>query len=231
MPVALIIGAGANIGQACAETFAAAGYKVAVASRSQKLDSSKFPFFSFDAADPKAVPPLFEKVTKEVGVPSVVVYNVYAASPIRDAKFDIDTVEAFQQRMNINTTSPVVAAHEAVKGFEALDAKGKLGPEGATFIFTGNAANEKPFPGFMTLGIGKTASAHMIQSLALFATKDKPFSFYYGDERQADGAPMYNGLLNGDAHAEEYLKLARDPKQGHWQYTFVKGKGYVDFSK
>lgn len=75
MPVALIIGVGTVVGQASAETFAAAGYKVAIASRTQRLDPVKFPFFQFDAAEPTQVPVLFEKVHKEVGVPDVVIYN------------------------------------------------------------------------------------------------------------------------------------------------------------
>jgi NAD(P)-dependent dehydrogenase (short-subunit alcohol dehydrogenase family) len=75
MPVALIIGVGAGIGQASATAFAAAGYKVAVASRTQKLDSTQFPFFEFDASESTKVPALFEKVRKDVGVPTVVVYN------------------------------------------------------------------------------------------------------------------------------------------------------------
>lgn len=75
MSVALIIGVGEAVGRASAEKFIAAGYKVAVASRSQRLDPAKFPFFKFDAAEPTHVAPLFEKVSKEVGVPSVVIYN------------------------------------------------------------------------------------------------------------------------------------------------------------
>ncbi|KAK5631135.1 hypothetical protein RRF57_006850 [Xylaria bambusicola] len=75
MSVALIIGVGEAVGRASAEKFAAAGYKVAVASRSQRLDSAKFPFFKFDAAEPTQIVPLFEKVHKVVGVPSVVIYN------------------------------------------------------------------------------------------------------------------------------------------------------------
>ena len=37
--------------------------------------------------------------------------------------------------------------------------------------------------------------------------------------------------LSGPAHAEEYLKLAKQPEQGPWQYTFVEGEGYKEFPK
>ena len=52
--------------------------------------------------------------------------------------------------------------------------------------------------------------------------------FYYGDERKADGAPVYNGI-DGDAHAKHYVELAEGGTQGPWQQTFVKGVGYKQF--
>lgn len=75
MSTALIIGVGAAVGTASAKAFAAAGYKVAVASRTQRLDPSQFPFFEFDAAEPSQVPALFKKVREQVGIPDVVIYN------------------------------------------------------------------------------------------------------------------------------------------------------------
>ena len=36
--------------------------------------------------------------------------------------------------------------------------------------------------------------------------------------------------VEGDAAGVEYLKLAERPDQGPWDYTFVKGEGYKDFS-
>ena len=53
--------------------------------------------------------------------------------------------------------------------------------------------------------------------------------FYYADERQADGQPCYKGV-DGPAHGDYYVHLAELKEQGPWQSTFVKGKGYVDFS-
>ncbi|KAJ8110163.1 hypothetical protein ONZ43_g5945 [Nemania bipapillata] len=231
MPVALIIGVGAAIGSATATRLAAAGYKVAVASRTQRLDPSKFPFFEFDAAELTKVPDLFKKVRQEVGVPEVVIYNAYASARTDGSSvLDMDSPEAFQKRMNVNTLSPTVVADEAVKGFLELESQGKLGPSGATFMFTGNALNDKTLPGFFSLGIGKSAAAYMVEFLALHAHNDKPFSFYYVDERFPDGRPMYKGATD-DAHATVFLELAQSPQQGPWQYTFSKEKGYAVFSK
>lgn len=74
MSTVLIIGAGPNIGKACAETFSVAGFKVAVASRTQKLDT-KYRHYVFDASKPDTVPDLFERVSADLGVPGVVIYN------------------------------------------------------------------------------------------------------------------------------------------------------------
>ncbi|KAI1305614.1 hypothetical protein F5Y03DRAFT_394799 [Xylaria venustula] len=231
MPVALIIGAGERIGRESAEKLAAAGYKVAVTSRTQKLDSSKFPFFEFDAAEPTQISVLFEKVRKEVGVPEVVIYNAFNTPKVDLSQpFDIDSVENFQKRTNVNIVSPAVTAHEASRGFLELESQGKLGPGGATFFFTGNALNDKPIHGIFTLGIGKTATAGTVEYLARTAYNDKPFSFYFIDEREPDGHPIVGGV-SGAAHADVFLKLAQDPKQGPWQYTFTKDGGYTVFSK
>jgi NAD(P)-dependent dehydrogenase (short-subunit alcohol dehydrogenase family) len=73
MSTVLIIGAGPNIGLGAAKAFAAAGYKVALASRSKASDLYKH--FSFDASKPETVPQLFEGVRKELGDPKVVIYN------------------------------------------------------------------------------------------------------------------------------------------------------------
>lgn len=75
MPTALIIGAGSKVGLATSTAFASAGYKVAVASRTAKLQDSGFTHFAFDAAKPDTVRGLFESVRRTVGVPSVVIYN------------------------------------------------------------------------------------------------------------------------------------------------------------
>ena len=53
-------------------------------------------------------------------------------------------------------------------------------------------------------------------------------NWYFADERFANGYPVMM-KLNGEAHGEMYYKMTTEPKQGPWNYTFVKGKGYVRF--
>jgi hypothetical protein len=51
-------------------------------------------------------------------------------------------------------------------------------------------------------------------------------SFYYADERQADGQFAGSGL-SGEAAGDFYYSLAEAPQQGPWLATFVKSVGYV----
>ncbi|KAI0099401.1 NAD(P)-binding protein [Daldinia grandis] len=228
MPTVLVIGAGLNTGKAAADKFSAAGYQVAVASRTQKLDP-KYPYYEFDGSKPETVSALFEKVTADLGAPSVVIY-ISAAGHISPPENPFDTeLEEFRQGVDVNTTSPYYAAREAVKSFEKLGPSG-LGPNGGTFLFMGNGLNTIALPGFMTFAIQKGATSHMIQSLALAEYDGKPYKFYYLDERHADGTYVTKDL-SGIGHAEEFLKLAKDSKQGPWDYTFVSGKGYAEFPR
>lgn len=76
-PVALILGAGPNIGQSAVRKFASKGYKVALASRSLKESNSTDDQLHIpsDFTKPDDVISAFNKVKEVFGIPSVVVYN------------------------------------------------------------------------------------------------------------------------------------------------------------
>ena len=75
-PIILILGAGANVGDHVARAFSAKGYKVALASRKLKEESTADRVsVQGDLSDPEAVPGIFSKVKELLGIPSVVVYN------------------------------------------------------------------------------------------------------------------------------------------------------------
>ena len=57
---------------------------------------------------------------------------------------------------------------------------------------------------------------------------DASTSFFYADERNADGS-IKGMQLDGDAHAEFYAQLASGEGEVPWHATFVKGQGYVRF--
>ncbi|CAM1502584.1 Fc.00g073600.m01.CDS01 [Cosmosporella sp. VM-42] len=223
-PVALILGAGANIGQNVGRAFAAKGYKIALAARSLKEEDSTPDQLHIrsDFTDPDSVVSIFAKVKAELGAPYVVVYNA-AAVTLQDAKNPLGlSLKDFNEDFNINTTSAFVAAQQAVLAFDEL-------PQSAsrTFIYTGNCTNVSPIVALMDSGVGKSATAHIIQCAAE-AYKDKGYKFYYADERKVDGSPAYRAI-DGPAHGKFYTELAERTSQEAWQQTFVKGVGYKKF--
>jgi hypothetical protein len=71
----------------------------------------------------------------------------------------------------INTTGAFVAAQQAVTSFENLP-----NTASRTFIYTGNITNVSPAVGLMDLGVGKSATAHIIRCAAE-AYKDKGYKY------------------------------------------------------
>ncbi|UKZ75963.1 hypothetical protein TrVFT333_003659 [Trichoderma virens FT-333] len=225
--IALILGAGSNVGQALSSTFSQAGYKVALVSRSTKQTSSANQVsIAADLTNPDSIPPIFDSVRKSLGAdPNVVIYNAAALTPPSDQTnpFTID-IEKFESDIRLMNTSAYVAAREAVAGFERLDKSlSKL------FIYTGNWLNAvtMPSPIFVTLGIGKSAAASWIGAASVHY-KEKGYGFYFADERTPEGKAVGNAI-SGPAHAEVYLQLAEGKVEAPWHTTFVAGKGIVDF--
>ncbi|CAJ2502983.1 Uu.00g103770.m01.CDS01 [Anthostomella pinea] len=222
-PVALIIGAGPNIGQSVARIFASKGYKVGLAARSLKEADSTDTQLNIpsDFSKTDDVVDAFTKVKKAFGIPSVVIYNVSAVhfTPADDP-FAISLAD-FSTDTNINIHSAFVAAQQAVSGFAQLPASAAR-----TFIYTGNVLNVAIIPQFLSAGVGKSGAAYMIWQ-ASAAYKDRGYKFYYADERKPNGSPKYK--VDGDAHADLYWELTQSEAQGPWMQTFVKGVGYKKF--
>ncbi|KAL7793202.1 hypothetical protein V8C37DRAFT_402005 [Trichoderma ceciliae] len=225
--IALILGAGSNIGQALSNTFSQAGYKVALVSRSaSEASSDKQIHIAADLTKPEGVPSIFDSVRQRLGAdPNIVIYNAASLTPPSDMTnpFTVD-IAAFESDLRLMNTSAYVAAREAVAGFEKLD---RALPK--AFIYTGNWLNAvtAPNPIYVTLASGKSAAASWIGGASVFY-KEKGYGFYFADERTADGYAVGSGI-SGTAHAEVYLQLAERAVEAPWHTTFVAGKGIVDF--
>ena len=76
-PVALIFGAGANVGLAVAKKFNDEGYKCAGVARAPTDDLKKVAATTIaaDLSKPEEVDRVFEEVEAELGPPSIVIYN------------------------------------------------------------------------------------------------------------------------------------------------------------
>jgi NAD(P)-dependent dehydrogenase (short-subunit alcohol dehydrogenase family) len=162
-PIVLILGAGSNVGQHVARAFAAKGYKIALAARTvrESDNTSEQINVPSDFADPDSIVTAFAKVKASLGVPSVVIYNASAGKP-NDAKNPLSLPLAqLNNDFTINTASAFVAAQQAVLGFEQLPASASR-----TFIFTGNVLNTTIIAPLLSAGVGKSATAHIIQNAA-----------------------------------------------------------------
>ncbi|KAK5705302.1 hypothetical protein LTR97_002420 [Elasticomyces elasticus] len=217
--VALILGAGPNLGQSIAAKFAANGYRVAVAARRVSDGvSNGTGFFGMKAnlSNPETVRQVFQTTTKELGPPNVVVYNERFTTPPDDPLSA--TVVQIEASRKAGVDSAFVAAQEALKAF-------KTHPPGTptAFIYTGNTLNQIAIPGVLPFALAKVAAAMLIEYCANAYGKDG-YRFYYADQRQSNGLPA-GADRDGIAHAEMYFELAHESKQSKWLVTFVKGEG------
>lgn len=78
-------------------------------------------------------------------------------------------LERLVSSLNINTISAYAAAQASVSGFSSLPASASR-----TFIYTGNKLNLISMPKFLDLGVGKSATAHIIKSASI-SYKDKGY--------------------------------------------------------
>jgi hypothetical protein len=88
--------------------------------------------------------------------------NQAAAVTFNDANDPLSlSLSDFAHHLTINTTSAFAAAQQAALSFADL-------PDSAskTFIYTGNILNTKTLPICLDLGVGKSATAHVIESAA-----------------------------------------------------------------
>lgn len=161
--VVLILGAGPRIGAAVAERFSSNGYQVALASRSgiDKKTDRGFLSLKADLSQPDTIPSLFQAVKAEFhSPPNVIVYNAGSLTnpPEKDDPLSI-AAEDVQKDFVVNTVTPYVAAHEAVKAWGELPGEVKK-----SFIYTGNITNVSiiPWPLMVNAGMGKAAAAYWI---------------------------------------------------------------------
>ena len=162
-PIVLVLGSGPRVGAAVSETFAANGFKGAVAARKgidSKTDKGILSIRA-DFAQTESVAAVFDAVKAKFGAaPSIVIYNAAALTPPsdKDSALSIPAAKVASD-LNVNVVSPYVAAQEAIKGWATLPAQAKK-----TFIYTGNVQNEAilPVPMMLNLGVGKAASAYWV---------------------------------------------------------------------
>lgn len=222
--VIFIIGGGPRIGYAVASAFAQRGYKVAIASRRpNKEEIEKKGWFSveMDLTSHDAIHNGFKQVRERIGEPNVVVYNAAALTfaPENDP-FSIDS-EQFESDMKVNVTGAYTCLKETITTFKALENTNQP-TRGLprVFIATGNVVPFEPIPWGFTLGSGKAALVHLIQTGNLAYGK-KGYRFYWASQTLEDGAAVPNDQVNAEAHGKKYVELVDRKKLGEWDVRFT----------
>ena len=161
-PVALIFGAGVNIGATLVKEFAKGGYRVAAVSRNTTAADAAGADLSVsaDLANPSIIPSVFTHVHKEFDTfPTVIVWNAATRTPSPDKTniFSVSTADV-EKDLAVAVTSPWAALNEAVKNW-------KDGERGV-FIYTGNIMAKAvfPHPDFTTLGTSKRAASYVVEA-------------------------------------------------------------------
>ncbi len=225
--IALIVGVGPGLGWALAKRFARADIPTAIAARSadklkgliERSDhagvaTGRITPYVCDAAKPANVTALFETVTKDLGVPSIVVFNAGAFEPA--GILDV-TPEAFERCWRIGCLGGFLVGQAAARAMVARAA--------GTIILTGATASLRGSAGFVNLAVPKFGLRALAQSMAReLGPKGVHVAHVIIDgqidsERYRDAAAKRgpDALLPPDAIAESYYQLHRQPR-GAWTH-------------
>jgi NAD(P)-dependent dehydrogenase (short-subunit alcohol dehydrogenase family) len=212
--VALIVGVGPGLGAALARRFAQGGFAVAVAARDgSKLETLAREVggrgYACDATDAASVQRLFDDVRRDLGAPSVAIYNAGAFAP--GSVLDTNAAE-FERCWRILCLGGFLVGQHAAR---AMVESGR-----GTILFTGATASLRGGANFANLAVGKFGLRALAQSMA---RELGPKGIHVGhviidgqirSERYAhlekERAP--DGLLDPAAIAESYWHLHRQPR-------------------
>ena len=237
--VALIIGGGPGISASCARLFAHSGMAVAIAARQpgkpvlQALAQSHgVRPYGCDATDPAAMAALFERVTRELGAPRLVVHNIDGRVPgiFRKGITEADPAMALDTLRNAAFSAFLVGQNAAkVMLANTPDANGARG----TIVFTNASAALKGFPASGAFAMACQAKTGLAQSMARelmpqgIHVVNVPIDAAVG-WRQEDGSRAHrlagtavdDNLADPDRIAETYLQLHRQHRST-WAFEVV----------
>jgi len=229
--VALILGAGGNIGKAVALKLHHEGFKVAVASRSQSdpTDGKALPL-KVDVTKEEDIIAAFKQVQKSFGAPpNVVIYNVATLSlpPIADDPYSL-SYTTYLKGIESGAGGAFVAIQQAVTAWDGLRADIPK-----VFIATSNihgVTPAAPIPTLLSLASQKRLLAYLIEAASITKLyRDHNYRFYLPTQVSSDGGSP-GGEFSGEPHALAYWNLIQQKDQGRWDVRFTKDgsvyKGY-----
>ena len=218
--IALIVGTGPGLSASLARLFASEGMAVAVAAReTAKLEGlvadTGARAYACDATDAGAVGALFRKVTGDLGVPNVVVYN--ASGRERGPVTELDPV-AVERAIAVSCFGGFLVGQAAAK---AMIPAGR-----GSILFTGASASVKGYANSSCFAMGKFGLRGLAQAMARELAPQNVHVAHFvidggigdaDDKRAAGRGP--DGLLHPDEIARTYLHAHRQQRSA-WTWEF-----------
>jgi len=206
--VALIVGAGMGLSASIARLCKSKGMKIALAARNidkladlaKEIDAQTY---NCDASQPNDVAAMFSGVTRDFGIPNLVVYN--PSSRVRGPVTEIDPAEV-QKAIMITCFGGFLVGQQAAKQMV------KRGS--GTILFTGASASVKGYPNSSAFAMGKFGLRGLAQAMA---RELHPKNIHIGhfiidgaignaDDPRAAGRDQ-DALLTADSIAETYFHV------------------------
>jgi NAD(P)-dependent dehydrogenase (short-subunit alcohol dehydrogenase family) len=215
-PVCAVIGIGPKNGAAFARTFAAAGYRIALLSRSTDLslrlaaELGDAKAYACDVADPAASSRSFAAVRSDLGEPEVLIYN--AGSGVWKTVDEVTAAE-FEQSFRINALGALLAAQQVLP---AMRQQGR-----GNIVFVGATASLRGKPKTSAFAAAKAAQRSLAQSMARqFAPEGVHVSLMIIDGAIGDAEMSLESSkdrLHPKHIAEAALALTRQPRSA-WSF-------------
>jgi len=222
---ALIVGSGPGLSAALGRLFSKEGMMVALAARdTKKLDPLVKEIngraYPCDAIIPKDVENLFDSVSRDIGVPNVVVYN--ASYRARGPITEVDPAEV-QKTILVTCYGGFLVGQAA--------ARRMISAGRGTILFTGASASIKGFANSASFAMGKMGLSGLVQSMA---RELQPQNIHVAqvvidggindpardaERLKARGA---DGFLDPDAIAQTYLHLHRQHRSSWASYIELR---------
>jgi NAD(P)-dependent dehydrogenase (short-subunit alcohol dehydrogenase family) len=160
-PICAIVGIGPKNGAAFARRFDAAGYRIALLSRSTEFSSGlarnlkDSRAYACDASDPASMKSAFAQVQQEMGDADVLIYN--AGSGSWQTVEDISPA-AFEQSWRVNALGALVASQLVIPAMKKRTS--------GNIIFVGATASLRGRPKTTGFAAAKAAQRSLAQSMA-----------------------------------------------------------------
>ncbi len=210
--IALIVGTGSGLSASLARLFAREGMRVALAARETgKLaglcGETGARAFACDATDAGQVERLFAEVEREIGAPSVVVYNASARS--RGPLVSLVPSEV-ERAIAVSAFGGFLVAQQAAR---RMLAKGR-----GAILLTGASASVKGYPQSAPFAMGKFALRGLAQSMSReLAPQGIHVAHFVIDggirnPGRSEPPDRPDSMLDPDAIAATYFHVLRQPR-------------------